>query len=70
MTCTRLGVDPVAAMRAVDGDKVRLSPADRRLVVAELTGRGWSAKRIAPHVNLTTRSVIRIRARLREQQAT
>lgn len=64
-----LGVDPVAAMRVVAGDKVRLSPGERRLVVAELTRRQVSAKQIAKRMNLTPRSVTRIRARLRDQQA-
>jgi DNA-binding NarL/FixJ family response regulator len=64
-----VGSDPAAVQRALAGDRVRLGPADRRQAVAKLDGTGASAREIAERLRLSSRTIVRIRGRLREQQA-
>lgn len=67
----REGVEPrlpdeAAIERALRGDRVRLTPAERRIVVGKLTARGMPAGEIARHVGATRRTVTRHRKSLRE----
>jgi DNA-binding NarL/FixJ family response regulator len=52
----------VAVERAVNGLMPRLRTAERKLVVAILTSRGWSSAAIAEHIGANSRTVQRDRA--------
>ena len=55
-------VDPVAVARAAAGDPPdRLTPAERKVAVADLTDRGHSAADIAERLRITERQVVRLR---------
>lgn len=54
-------VDQVAVERAMSGQRVQLTPAERRAAVAQLTRRGISARRIAELLHTTSRTIVRMR---------
>ena len=54
-------VDDVAVERAMSGQPVPLTPAERREAVARLTRRGLSARRIAELLHTTSRTIVRVR---------
>ena len=54
-------LDQVAVERAMSGQRVPLTPAERRAAVAQLTRRGLSARRIAELLHTTSRTIVRIR---------
>lgn len=60
-----LFVDAVAVERAVAGDVTPLNAAELRVVIAELTRRGFSTPETARRAGCTERTVTRHRARLR-----
>lgn len=62
-------VDEVAVLRAVRGEAMPLGTRERLLATAELTRRGNGVSRIAVALGVTTRTVQRYRARLREGSA-
>lgn len=57
-------VDEAAVIRAMQGHKVRLRPADRREAIRRLHARRWSDGRIAKTLHTTERTVLRNRKRL------
>jgi hypothetical protein len=62
---SREPADWVKVDRAVNGWPADLNTAERQAAVDTLTARGWSARRIAMHLGLAQRSVVRIRTRER-----
>lgn len=56
--------DEVIVVAAISGDRPRLSPLERREVVARLNARNWSAERIGDYIGCTSRTVQRIRGEL------
>lgn len=71
----RFDVDEVAVDLAIAGARVTLNHAERALVIESLsnridhhTGRPYSAAQIALMAAVSTRTVVRVRARLREQE--
>jgi DNA-binding CsgD family transcriptional regulator len=60
-------VDEVAVRRAAagEGPLPNLTPAERRMVVDELTAAGFTAREIAVRLQVTVRTVCRARARSR-----
>lgn len=57
-------VDHLAVEQACDGYPVGLTAREREQVVRVLTGRGYTTLRIADRLNLTPRTVTRIRKRV------
>lgn len=57
-------VDDIAVQLAVAGERVRLTPAERRIVVRILHARIWSDSRIANYADCDIRTVTRIRDQL------
>lgn len=56
-------VDEIVVLRLVQGRRPeRTNGPERREAVKVLTQRGWSARRIAEHIQTTTRTVERLRA--------
>lgn len=56
-------VDPVAVTLVVeDGHQLALTAGERKQAAIALRRRGWPVWRIAEHLNVTTRTVIRYRA--------
>lgn len=55
-------IDEIAVERAIRGDSVRLTSAERDEVIAHLTTRGLSARRIADIIGTSSRNVVRRRA--------
>ena len=53
--------DPIAVELAIKGDRPVLYSCEIREVVRVLTGRGWSARRIAEHIGCASRTVVRHR---------
>jgi hypothetical protein len=61
--------DEIRISRAISGDNIpRLTPPERDIVVAALTGKGWSATRIAAHLSCHPRTIVRARARARKAE--
>ena len=58
-------VDEVAVLRAMAGDRVRLTPVERLEAVRRLTARGLSAREIGERLHITPRHVCRYRSRVR-----
>lgn len=54
-------VDDVAVQLALAGERVKLTPAERRIVVPILHARIWSDSRIAAYADCDARTVLRIR---------
>lgn len=72
LTCRRgVGdIDQVAVYRAVTGDPPPgLTWAERSAAIAILTDRGWSARRTGLLLRITTRTVERHRAAIRQAEA-
>lgn len=63
------GIDVVAVERAMRGEPLPLTLAERRAVVARLTGRGLSARGIAELLHTTVRTVTRLRRSTRDAAA-
>lgn len=57
--------DEMAIARALDGYRVRLTWKERRIVVAEMTRRGMTARAIAEQLGVTARTVARHRTAVR-----
>ncbi|MCI4659620.1 hypothetical protein [Cryobacterium zhongshanensis] len=57
-------LDEIAIELATRGERVRLTPAERRVAVAQLHSRRWSDMRIAVTLHITDRTVLRIRQEL------
>lgn len=55
-------LDEIAIERAMAGDGVHLTRAERREAVRRLTALGYSARSISDRLSITTRSVNRLRA--------
>jgi hypothetical protein len=55
-------IDEIAVERAMEGDHVPLTPAERDETVRRLTSKGYSVRRIAERLGTTTRTVMRRRA--------
>jgi hypothetical protein len=55
-------IDEIAVERAMDGDHVPLTPAERDEAVRRLTNSGYSVRQIAERLGTTTRTVMRRRA--------
>ena len=55
-------IDEIAVERAMDGDHVRLTVAERDEAVRRLTSKGYSVRQIAEYLGTTTRTVMRRRA--------
>ncbi len=64
MSTPRVVPDPAVIAHVVAGSQDRLIPRERAEVVRQLTARGRSAAVIARHLNVTPRTVTRIRAQL------
>lgn len=57
-------IDEIAVERAMHGEPVRLTRAERLEVVARLTARGYSLNQIAERLHSSRRRVERARQRL------
>lgn len=57
----RLGVDEIAVALCVQGEVVRLTPAERRLAVPLLVAKEMNDREIAKLIGVDTRNVLRIR---------
>jgi DNA-binding CsgD family transcriptional regulator len=57
----RTDVDEVAVLRALHGDRLPLTVAERGLAIAQLTRAGLSAVAIAERVGVSARQVVRYR---------
>jgi lambda repressor-like predicted transcriptional regulator len=55
-------IDEIAVERAMDGDHVPLTRAERDEAVRRLTNKGYSVRQIAERLGTTTRTVMRRRA--------
>lgn len=61
------GVDPMAVERACGGDRdIRLTVAEMRAVIAQLSRQGRSAAQIAIRLGISPRTVQRYRTAMRE----
>ncbi|TDW30991.1 helix-turn-helix domain-containing protein [Cryobacterium psychrophilum] len=58
------GIDEMAVDLALQGEDVRLSPAERREAVTRLHSHRWSDPRIAQQLHIANRTVLRIRQEL------
>lgn len=58
------GIDETAVLLAMQGEGVRLTPAERRECVLRLHGERWSDGRIAETIGCTDKTVFRIREEL------
>lgn len=58
-------LDEVAVERAMNGDPVALTKAERAEVVRRLTARGLPVRQIAERLHTTSRTITRVRARMR-----
>jgi hypothetical protein len=54
-------VDPVAVLRAMAGEHVHLTPAERVAAITALAAQGFNDDQVATRVGVTARTVIRIR---------
>lgn len=61
-------VDSVVVERLIDGDPTPASYSERAAAIGYGLQRGWSASRIAEHLRISTRTVDRYRAQLRQLQ--
>lgn len=61
--------DWAAVARATEGERVPLTPTERRAAVAALTARRCSAAEIGRRLGIAQRSVFRIRSQRRERAA-
>ena len=59
----------VSVQYVLAGGTMRLAPAERPMVVAALTERGLSPREIGERIGITSRSVLRIRARRGQESA-
>lgn len=57
-------IDEMAVELAIEGERVRLTPAERRECVARLHASRWSDARIAERIGCTDKTVFRIRGEL------
>lgn len=57
-------VDGAVVVLAIDGERPRMTPAERREVVRVLHRERWGDRRIAEHVGMASETVLRIRAEL------
>jgi hypothetical protein len=55
-------IDDIAIERAMHGDPVPLTPAERLEAVRRMTDRGWSASQIGQRIGCDKRSVVRWRS--------
>ena len=55
-------IDEIAVERAMGGDRVPLTGAERDEAVRRLTSKGYSVRQIAERLGTTTRTVMRRRA--------
>ena len=65
----RATVDAARVEQAVNGETVALNVREREQVVRQMSAAGLSAKEIAGRIGVQSRTVVRIRNRLRETGA-